>query len=152
MSNFQFIPVDYRKTDVLASGIPIDRGATVRRMRNVDRSEFGARLYTTRKEAGLSQQDLADAAGLSQSNIAELEKSGQGSAAITKLARRLGVDPHWLAYGEGEKTPSYGSGWSLQAIEAAGLIEELASDDEKEFVLRQINRVVLARKFPDPAK
>lgn len=117
-------------------------------MRNVDRSEFGARLYETRKEAGLSQQDLADAAGLSQSNIAELEKSGQGSAAITKLAKRLRVDPHWLAYGEGEKTPSYGSGWSLQAIEAASLIEELDRDDEKEFVLRQINRVVLARKFP----
>lgn len=44
-------------------------------------------------------------AELSQSTISELEASGQGSPAVTRMALALGVDAHWLATGEGQREP-----------------------------------------------
>lgn len=87
----------------MASGFPIDAGATVPKMRKVERSDFGARLRAARLDADVSQEDLAKAAGLAQSSVTELERSGQGSAAVTRMARKLNVDAHWLATGEGDR-------------------------------------------------
>lgn len=80
----------------MASGFPIDAGATVPKMRKVERSDFGARLRAARLDADVSQEDLAKAAGLAQSSVTELERSGQGSAAVTRMARKLNVDARWL--------------------------------------------------------
>lgn len=65
------------------------------------RSEYGARLFAARKNAGLTQAQLATAAGIKQPTIAELEKFGQGSTHTTRLALALRVDPEWLANGVG---------------------------------------------------
>lgn len=62
------------------------------------RSEFGKRLFEARKRAGLTQADAAKGI-MGQSTLAELEKSGQGSAHTTALAKRYGVLPDWLADG-----------------------------------------------------
>lgn len=74
-------------------------------MRESPRTDFGRRLKECREDAGLSQPALAKLVDLSQSNISELESSGQGSAAVTKLAIALSVDAHWLATGEGPREP-----------------------------------------------
>ena len=67
-----------------------------------NRSDFGSRLHIARKHAGLTQVQLAKDTGMSQSAIGEMELVGQGSAYTAQIARRCGVDPYWLATGEGE--------------------------------------------------
>ena len=114
MSSFQSISGEYRISDVIASGFPIDAGATVPKMRKVERSDFGARLRAARLDADVSQEDLAKAAGLAQSSVTELERSGQGSAAVTRMARKLNVDAHWLATGEGDLHCGHSRpGWAM---------------------------------------
>lgn len=66
------------------------------------RSEYGLRLKQARELAKLSQKQLAARAGMSQGNLSELETNGQGSAMTLQLAAACGVDPRWLATGEGE--------------------------------------------------
>lgn len=73
---------------------------------------FGERLTTARKHAGLTQAELSEKLGLddagkplmSQSNISALERDPKtkGSLHTVKLARVCGVNPDWLAYEEGE--------------------------------------------------
>lgn len=74
MSCFQSIAQEYRKTDYFASGIPIALSDNFPCMRDIDRSEFGARLFGARQEAKVSQAALGKACGLGQSVIAELER------------------------------------------------------------------------------
>ncbi len=65
------------------------------------RSEFGNRLYQARKQAGLTQSQLAKAVGMSQGTYAELEKTGQGSSYTPAIAGVCNVSVEWLAYGQG---------------------------------------------------
>lgn len=151
MSNFQSMPRDYRISDESASGFPIEPVGNVRRMRKVDRSEFGARLHSARLAAGVSQGELAEAAGTTQSNIAELEKTGQGSAAVTKMARKIGVDAHWLATGEGERGSSAlgilnNAKMSPEARACAGMIDKLPADQRIE--LQDIIRSEVLARIP----
>lgn len=67
------------------------------------RSEFGARLYEARKEAGLTQEQVASALGISQGTLSQAEKEGEGSVHVAALASMLRVNPLWLATGEGPK-------------------------------------------------
>lgn len=74
---------------------------TLSGMREIARTDYGARLYKARKtHAKISQQALAEDVGTAQSNIAELETSGQGSSFTPQFAKRLGVRVEWLATGE----------------------------------------------------
>lgn len=70
-------------------------------MTNKARTEYGARLYTARKHAKLTQTTLAKAAGMSQSAYAEAESTGLSSTYTAQLAAACGVSPAWLATGEG---------------------------------------------------
>lgn len=74
-------------------------------MRESPRTDFGRRLRECREAAGLSQPALGKLVELSQSTISELEASGHGSPAVTRMARALRVDAHWLATGEGQREP-----------------------------------------------
>jgi transcriptional regulator with XRE-family HTH domain len=69
-------------------------------------SEFGSRLRAARKYAKLTQVQLARASGIRQSSLSEAERSADGSAYTSQLAKSCGVDAHWLATGEGEMIPS----------------------------------------------
>lgn len=66
------------------------------------RSEFGQRLFTARKRADKTQQQVAAACGMGQSNYAKLESKASGSVNTPALAAYLGVSVQWLAYGQGE--------------------------------------------------
>lgn len=64
------------------------------------RRGFGRRLARARAEAGLSQRDLAFP-GCTAAYISRLEADARHPSLqmVGELARRLAVDPHWLATG-----------------------------------------------------
>jgi len=67
---------------------------------------LGERLRLARKEAGLTQQQLADKVGMKKASISGLElgTSKKPSADnILPLAKFLGVTPEWLVSGKGVK-------------------------------------------------
>ncbi len=67
---------------------------------------FGKRLAECRKEAGLSQQALAEKIGMTtKASISNMELGLQNIDLLTveRLAQILGVNKMWLGYGEGDK-------------------------------------------------
>lgn len=64
-------------------------------------TDFGKRLAQARHHAHLTQEQLAKRAGLAQSTLAAAESVGHGSRRTAQLAAACGVNPHWLATGEG---------------------------------------------------
>lgn len=65
-------------------------------------TEFGERLRAARKHAGLTQAELAVRTGIAQSTISTAERMGNGSSDTPIYAKACGVDPHWLATGDGD--------------------------------------------------
>lgn len=63
---------------------------------------FPGRLASARHEARMSVRKLAAAAGVSPSVISSYEtgRTDPGRAVVERLAKALGVDAGWLAYGE----------------------------------------------------
>lgn len=116
MNSFHcMIPEAYRFADVLASGIPLSAFRNLPPMS----TDFGKRLKTARKHAGLIQAQLAKAVGIGQSTVAELEKEGFGSSHVATIAAACGVSPIWLATGEGPMLP--GAVATAMAIHTADL-------------------------------
>lgn len=65
---------------------------------------LASRLKQARKEAGLTQRELAEAAGIQQPVISQIEKGqNQQSAHIAKLAHACRVRALWLSDGVGPK-------------------------------------------------
>ena len=62
---------------------------------------FQDRLASARHEAGMSIRKLASAAGLSPSVISSYEtgRTDPARGVVERLAKALGVDASWLAYG-----------------------------------------------------
>lgn len=66
--------------------------------------EFKDRLIESRKEANLTQAQIADKVGMSQPAYNHLETGkNQASAHLPQIAFYLGVRPYWLATGKGPK-------------------------------------------------
>lgn len=64
--------------------------------------ELKDRLKQARKNAGLTQVELAERAGIKQASISEIERGlTRTSGHLIKLARICGVDPVWLSEGVG---------------------------------------------------
>jgi transcriptional regulator with XRE-family HTH domain len=64
---------------------------------------FGNRLCRLRKQAGLTQEALADTAGLHWTYVGQIERGERNLTYknVLKLARGLGVDPSELMLGGG---------------------------------------------------
>lgn len=63
------------------------------------------RLKASRLDAGLSQQQVADAIGITQGAYSELERTeGSSSKHLYRIAKVLGVLPEWLEEGYGPRT------------------------------------------------
>lgn len=64
--------------------------------------ELKDRLKRARKNAGLTQVELAERAGIKQASVSEIERGlTRTSGHLIKLAQICGVDPVWLADGTG---------------------------------------------------
>jgi transcriptional regulator with XRE-family HTH domain len=62
-----------------------------------------AKLRRLRREAALSQQELAERAGTTQETISRLEQGHHARGrTLRKLAEALGVEPKELMKGEGD--------------------------------------------------
>lgn len=73
-------------------------------------NNLAERTKKARKEAGLSQAELAKAIGTGQSTIASIENGrNQGSGFLVDIARVLGVRPDWLASGRAPMRDDDGS-------------------------------------------
>lgn len=67
-----------------------------------DQQGFGHRLRQARQQAGLTQQELADACGLHKQHVSKLERGALvriGPKAMDRLTEVLGVTEPWLRYG-----------------------------------------------------
>ena len=65
-------------------------------------STFAERMRLARKISGLTQITLAQKTHLSVSTVASMEKDKfKGSASVVQIALAMGVEPLWLASGEG---------------------------------------------------
>jgi transcriptional regulator with XRE-family HTH domain len=69
---------------------------------------LGERLKRLRKEADLTQVELAQKAGVSQATISGIESSGRAKqpATLIDIAHALGVDAYHLKTGRGKAKPS----------------------------------------------
>lgn len=71
-------------------------------------TDFGRRLKQARKHAKLNQQELCALVGISQPNLSKLEQNGFSSSFTAQIAHACGVDPVWLATGDGEMLATKG--------------------------------------------
>lgn len=95
------------------------------------RTEFGKRLFESRKRLGLTQAELSKRVGMSQANYNKLEREGAGTAFTPALADVLGVDVQWLAYGKDADSPAAPSKKSLSphAIALGTLFDRVPTSD-----------------------
>lgn len=96
-------------SDNIGTPIPdVNRDTDMDSLDNPDmRKTFGERLREARKEAGLTQKELAAKTGIAQPTISEAERGDYGkSAYVAGLANACGVNALWLAEGRGPKRPS----------------------------------------------
>lgn len=85
--------------------------------------ELKDRLKRARKNAGLTQVELAERAGIKQASVSEIERGlTRTSGHLIKLAQICGVDPVWLSDGTGSPDGRY----SPQADKATSTIESNA--------------------------
>ncbi|MHA6161000.1 XRE family transcriptional regulator [Pseudomonas sichuanensis] len=64
--------------------------------------ELKDRLKQARKNAGLTQAELADKVGIKQASVSEIERGlTRTSGYLVQLAQACGVDPVWLSDGTG---------------------------------------------------
>ena len=78
---------------------------------------IGKRVREARKEAGLTQKQLADKVGVSQAALSELENGDSyGTTRLAAMASVLNVSALWLETGRGQKRQD-GMGLSQQPDE-----------------------------------
>lgn len=89
---------------------------------------FGQRLKDSRKNAKLSQSEVARRVGMSQSLLSELENDEYPTSGFTiQLAALYRVNPLWLADGVGLRDPSS----SEEAVRLNTLYNQLSKSDQE---------------------
>lgn len=79
---------------------------------------LGERLFSSRKESGLSQKEAAARVGMTQGNLSKMENDLiEGSVHILRLANLYGVNPAWLETEKGERTAKITDPVLLRLIE-----------------------------------
>lgn len=67
--------------------------------------ELKDRLKQARKQAGLTQNQVAEAASMTQATYSQLERGiVKSTGKVVEIAKKLKVDPNWLATGQGSMT------------------------------------------------
>lgn len=72
--------------------------------KNFAMNTLGTRIRSARKEAGLTQVELARKVHITQPTLSDLENGHTDStSSLVELAMALGVRPEWLATGKGDR-------------------------------------------------
>lgn len=101
------------------------------------------RLKEARRDAGLTQVQLAKRVGITQASYSELERGeGRGSKHIVPLAAALGVRPEWLQTGGLPKTAAP----DVQRTEEVLRLWDSITEDRKDFLL-EILRAAAQREI-----
>lgn len=92
-------------------------------MENTGEMTAGQRLKMARKQAQMTQHQLAAAAKVAQSAIGNIEAGSRGfGSSVIQIARALNVSPDWLATGDGEMRGITAAGsMALPAIIGSGV-------------------------------
>lgn len=111
-------------------------------MSELQRQDIVRRIRQARKEAGLSQPEMADAINVAPRTYQNYESSRVPWGLINDIARVSGKSPEWLLHGEPAPVPDInailgGTGGRLQVVEAKldlilktlGVSEESAAVD-----------------------
>lgn len=86
------------------------------------------RLIAARRDAGLSQKEVAKRTGISQPTYSDLERvKGKGTKHLVKIAAVLGVNPDWLASGRGPRN----RGGDPAEQELVALFQGLTADQQR---------------------
>jgi transcriptional regulator with XRE-family HTH domain len=136
------------------------RAATPLRYRStmvekVARSPFGDRLAHAMSlpDNKLGPVELAEALGVTRQAIDKLLKGGSNEMSASnnaRVARLLGVDPTWLAIGEGVARPSeFSIRWHERTLIAR--FRELPADEQDEFAAQLEMRLALHAKHAGAA-
>ena len=69
--------------------------------------DIGSRIRVTRRERGLTQDDLATKVGVSRSAVAQLEtgRTGQITGNLSRIAGALEINVEYLMYGDDKRAP-----------------------------------------------
>ncbi|MCO1402857.1 helix-turn-helix domain-containing protein [Burkholderia multivorans] len=116
---------------------------------------YGKRLRAARKDARLTQKQLADKVGLKQATISELENDEyDGSAKTAAIADVLGVNALWLAEGKGDPAANqrsretYDSAVGEASDAARTLIDAILRADKSGEPAQTF--ALMLRMLPDP--
>lgn len=80
-------------------------------------------MREARDGAEMTQEQAAKAIGISQGTLSELETQHSGSSHVVAFAKLYGVDPFWLALGDG--TPNGVTGLDADSIAFAQTYQAL---------------------------
>jgi transcriptional regulator with XRE-family HTH domain len=104
--------------------------------------KYGERLKKARIHKGLTQTELAERIGrvCSQENISKLERGdATGSEYTVQFAEACGVNPYWLATGDGEMVTEYRP--QNSRIEHALKIMEKLPPEALDYVIRDLDQM-----------
>jgi transcriptional regulator with XRE-family HTH domain len=108
---------------------------------------FAERMIFARNQTKLSQKGLAERLGLSQGTISKIERGDtESSGFVVQIAMACGVNPTWLATGEGEPliAPSEATDASRRTTVESGaenLADTYAHPDNQPEFQRRMARV-----------
>lgn len=148
----------HRIADIVPTGLPIVNMGRLGAMEQTERkrTEFGKRMLAARKAVKpkeLTQAYVCEQLGMRQSTLSELETNAHGSSKTTEFAKLYGVDPHWLATGEGNMRPGGASAKPSRNFEDRRVVspsqwallraaEDLLADSEKKELVSRHERVI----------
>jgi phage repressor protein C with HTH and peptisase S24 domain len=98
---------------------------------------IGNRVRQARKDAKMTQGELASKAGIKQSTISDLELGkSQGSTSVASIATALGVSPLWLETGRGPMRTGSEDGSALHGLKPGTYMRvEAVEDDDPRMTL-----------------
>jgi len=124
----------------------------------LNKKSIGERLKQLRKQINRSQAEFAANSPVSQSNIARIESGSLLPAVdlVSYLNIKLGVNPSWLLYGEGEmflqsKRVSDSSNFQLVPVIGAAACGSSGRVAEKSIEGYKAFEISFISKFKDPA-
>jgi transcriptional regulator with XRE-family HTH domain len=114
------------------------------------RMRYADRLKRAIQHSKRTQAEVADAAGTTQQVVsAIITRKSDGSMFTAQLAKACGVDPYWLATGNGPMLPNHGGDLSSQALEIARAWSKLPDFKRRTYTSAILTDAAILEIFPE---